>query len=111
MPQHLTYVGVLAVVLAGSCWLEIVVRTHVLRRWRRLLLTLGPVVAVFYAWDVYAVHQRHWSFAPDLVTGVTFPGGVPLEEVLFFVVVPLAAVLTLEAVRAVRGWDVGEEST
>jgi hypothetical protein len=43
-----------------------------------------------------------------LVTGVVLPGGVPLEELVFFVVVPLAAVLTLEAVRSARGWDVGD---
>jgi hypothetical protein len=29
--------------------------------------------------------------------------------VLFFVVVPAASVLTLEAVRTVRGWRVGDE--
>jgi hypothetical protein len=38
-----------------------------------------------------------------------FPGGLPLDEVLFFVVVPVAAVLTLEAVRSVKRWEVGDE--
>ncbi len=37
------------------------------------------------------------------------PGRVPLDEVLFFLVVPVAAVLTLEAVRAGKGWRVGDE--
>jgi hypothetical protein len=32
-----------------------------------------------------------------------------LEELLFFIVVPVASVLTLEAVRRVRGWTVGDE--
>jgi hypothetical protein len=34
---------------------------------------------------------------------------LPLEEGLFFLVVPVCAILTLEAVRAVRGWQVGDE--
>jgi hypothetical protein len=40
-------------------------------------------------------------------------GLLPIEELLFFVVVPIAAVMTLEAVRVVRrpeGWLVGDEA-
>ena len=37
------------------------------------------------------------------------PGRVPVEELLFFVVVPVCAVLAHEAVRAVRGWPGGDE--
>lgn len=109
MPSHATYLAVLAAILVGSCWLEVVVRTRVLLRWRRVLLTVLPVATAFYAWDCYALREGHWSFDPRLVTGVRLPGGVPLEEALFFVVVPVAALLTLEAVRAVRGWPVGED--
>jgi hypothetical protein len=32
-----------------------------------------------------------------------------VEEVAFFLVVPVVSVLTLEAVRAVRRWPVGDE--
>jgi hypothetical protein len=37
------------------------------------------------------------------------PGGLPLDEVLFFLIIPTAAVLTLEAVRSARRWQVGDE--
>jgi lycopene cyclase domain-containing protein len=106
--SHLAYLGVLAGCLVGAVWLEVVVRTHVLRRWRRLLLTLVPVVAVFVAWDAYAISRGHWTFDPARTTGVLL-GRVPLDEVLFFVVVPFCAVLSFEAVRAVRGWRAGDE--
>ena len=72
------------------------------------LLTLLPVVGVFYLWDAYAVSRKHWTFDPHRVTGLRLPGDVPLEELLFFVVVPVAAILTLEAVRRVRGWPLGD---
>ena len=36
-------------------------------------------------------------------------GNVPLEELLFFLVVPICSVLALEAVRAVRGGATGDE--
>jgi len=106
--SHLAYLGVLAFVLLGSAWLEVVLRTRVLARWRRLLLALAPVVVVFVLWDAYAVSAGHWTFDPARTTGIRL-GTLPLEEVLFFVVVPVAAVLTLEAVRAVKRWEVGDE--
>lgn len=94
----------------GTLPLEPALGVGVYRRLRRLALTLLPVVPVFVAWDLYAVAQGHWSFDRSQLLGVTLPGGLPVEEVAFFVVVPLAAVLTLEAVRAARGWSVGDEA-
>ena len=99
--RHFKYLLVLAGCLAAALWLEPVLRVNVLRRWRRLLLTLLPVVVVFVGWDLAAVAAGHWSFDPEQTTGVRLPGGLPLDEVLFFVVVPVCAVLGYEAVRAV----------
>ena len=50
------------------------------------------------------------AFDPDRILGVSLPGGVPLDEILFFMVIPLAAILTLEAVRSVRAWKAGDEA-
>lgn len=107
--SHLAYLGVLAFVLVGTAWLEVLLRTRVYARLRRLLLALAPVVVVFCLWDLYAIASGHWTFDPERTTGVLFPGGLPLDEVLFFVVVPIASLLTLEAVRSVKRWEVGDE--
>ena len=107
--RHLTYGAVLVGCLLGTAWLEVVVRTRVYRRWRRLLLTLAPVVAVFVLWDWYAVGRRQWTFDPAQTVGWLLPGALPVEELAFFVVVPVCAVLAYEAVRAVRGWPGGDE--
>ncbi len=104
-----TYLVVLAFILVGSGWLEFVLRTRVLTRWRRLLLAVLPMIVIFMVWDAYAVATEHWTFDPDQTTGISTVAGIPLEELLFFVCVPLAAVLTLEAVRSVRRWEVGDE--
>jgi len=101
--RHLTYLAVLAGCLAGALWLEPALRVGVLRQWRRLLLTLAPVVAVFVVWDLLAIAAGHWSFDPAQTTGIVFPGGLPLDELLFFVVVPVCAILGFEAVRKVLG--------
>jgi lycopene cyclase domain-containing protein len=96
---HLTYLAVLAGCLLAAVWLEPVLRVGVLRQWRRLLLTLVPVVLVFGGWDVAAIAAHHWSYDRAQTTGVLLPGRLPLEELLFFVVVPLCAILGFEAVR------------
>jgi lycopene cyclase domain-containing protein len=99
----------MAFIFLGAAWLEIGLRTRVLRRWRRLLLTVLPVVAVFALWDLYAIASGHWWFDEDLITGITLPGDLPVDEVVFFILVPLAAILTLEAVRSATGLPVGDE--
>ena len=107
--RHLTYLAVLAACLVGALWLEPILRVNVLRRWRRLLLTLLPVVVVFALWDVAAIAAGHWTFDPAQTTGILLPGGRPRDEVRFFAVVPVCAILGFEAVRAVRGWPAGDE--
>jgi lycopene cyclase domain-containing protein len=101
--RHLTYLGVLAACLACALWLEPVLRVGVFRRWRRLLLTLAPVVAVFVVWDLVAIATGQWTYDPAQLVGITLPGRLPLEELLFFLVIPLCAVLGFEAVRKVTG--------
>jgi lycopene cyclase domain-containing protein len=108
--RHLIYVAVLAFCLLGTAPLEIVLRARVYRRPLRLVLTLLPVVVVFVAWDVYAIARGHWAYDRAQTTTVLLPGRLPLDELLFFLVIPICAVLTLEAVRAVKGWRIGREA-
>jgi lycopene cyclase domain-containing protein len=107
---HALYVVILAACLIGTLPLEFVLRTRVYARWPRLLGALLPVVIVFGAWDIAAIHARWWHYDPRYLVGVTLPGRLPLEELLFFLVIPTCAVLTLEAVRARRPtWLIGDE--
>jgi lycopene cyclase domain-containing protein len=104
---HLTYLALLVGCLVVTAPLELVLRVRVYARWRRLLLAVLPEFVVFVAWVLYAIAEGHWRYSAALTLGVRLPGGIPLEEVLFFVVVPVCAVLALEAVRKVTGWDAG----
>jgi len=104
---HLTYLALLVGCLVVTAPLELVLRVRVYARWRQLLLAVLPVFVVFVAWVLYAIDQGHWDYSAALTLDVRLPGGIPLEEVLFFVVVPVCAVLALEAVRKVTGWSAG----
>lgn len=105
-----TYAAVLAFIVIGSGWLEFALRTRIAARWRRWLASLAPVFLIFVVWDLYAVAAGHWHFDAELTTGLVLPGGLPVEEVLFFLIVPTAGLLTFEAVRSVKGWPAGDEA-
>jgi len=95
------YAVMLAFCLAGTLPLSWYYRLGVLRQVRRLALAVLPVAVLFLAWDVAATAAGHWRFDP----GQTLPPrvlGLPLEELAFFVVIPLAGILTYEAVAEVR---------
>ena len=95
------YLLVLAGCLIGTAPLELLLHTRVYAQRRRLLLTLLPVFVVFTAWDVLAIRAGHWSYDPGQTTGLHV-GNVPVEELLFFLVIPTCSILALEAVRSVR---------
>lgn len=75
---------------------------RVYRQPRRLVRAVLPVALVFLAWDALAIAAGVWDFAPGRVTGIRAPFAVPLEEVLFFVVIPICGVLTYEMTELTR---------
>ncbi|CAB4662184.1 unannotated protein [freshwater metagenome] len=104
------YVAMLAFTVIGSFWLEIFLKVRVLRRAKRALLSIAPAALIFLVWDAYAIRQGHWRFDGKQILGIYGPGNIPLEEYLFFIIVPLAAIMTIEAVRKVKKhWTMGDE--
>jgi len=72
--------------------------TGVYRRPRRLIAAVAPVFLVFVIWDFVAAANDIWWYNPKFITGWTVPGGLPVEEVLFFLVIPICGLLTYSAV-------------
>jgi lycopene cyclase domain-containing protein len=104
------YLAMILFTIAGSFWLEIVLKVGVLRRTKRLFLSIAPVSLLFLIWDAYAIRQGHWYFDKNQILGLIGPFDIPLEEFLFFTFIPIASVMTIEAVRTVKKhWLVGDE--
>jgi lycopene cyclase domain-containing protein len=107
------YVGMLASTVAGSFWLEIVFKVRVLKRITRALRAIAPIAIAFLIWDALAIKHGDWFFDSKQILGIFGPFRIPLEEYFFFLVVPLAAIMTIEAVRRVKGekpgWLIGDE--
>ena len=105
-----SYVAMLIFTVAGSFWLEIFLKIGVLRRIKRVAMSIFPVAIFFLIWDAYAISQGHWYFDSKQILGIFGPFSIPLEEFLFFTIVPMAAIMTIEGVRTIKKhWRVGDE--
>ena len=105
------YMAMLIFTVIGSFWLEIFLKVGVLRRVRRLILSILPIALLFVGWDGYAISRHQWHFDLLQILRIYGPFNIPLEEYLFFIIVPIAAIMTLEAVRKRRpNWVIGDES-
>jgi lycopene cyclase domain-containing protein len=93
------YLVVMAGCIVGTLPLELVLQARVYARWRRLVLSLLPVLAVFLTWDALSIHAGFWSYRQ--LSGLHI-GNLPVEEIVFFCVIPTCSVLTFEAVRRLR---------
>jgi lycopene cyclase domain-containing protein len=97
--DHSQYLLLMGACVVLTLPLEFVFRARVWRRPLRLLRAVWIPVVVFGAWDVAAIAAHHWTFSRRYTTGVRLPGRLPVEELVFFVVVPVCGLLTFEAVR------------
>jgi len=75
-----------------------------LRFWRNLkalVFSLTLITIIFGAWDIFAVWRRHWYFDPAGICGYKVIN-LPLEEWLFFLVIPFCCIFTWEALKFIR---------
>jgi len=100
MTDRWQYLLVLAACLAITAPLE-ALGPGVYRQWRRLTKAVFPVAVAFLVWDEIAVGARVWTYDGTYITGLSIPFRVPIEEVLFFVVIPVCALLTYNAVTTI----------
>ena len=93
-------------ILMGLCLLitlplELLFGARVWRSPRRLVRAMAVPVAIFVVWDLAAIAWDNWDYNPEYVTGWRLPGNLPIEELAFFLVIPICSLLTYEAVGRV----------
>ncbi len=64
----------------------------------KLLFSILLTVFLFGLWDVIATARGHWWFEPDKICGIHFIN-LPLEEWLFFIVIPFCCLFTWETIK------------
>ncbi len=93
------YLIVMALCVLVTLPLEFLLGARVWRRPKRLAQAVVPPLVIFAAWDMWASGRGTWRFDGSRTIGVLLPGRMALEELVFFAVIPICALLTLEAVR------------
>jgi lycopene beta-cyclase len=96
--DHFQYLLLMAACLLITLPLEFVLGARVYRRAAGLAFAVIPVVIIFSVWDIVGISRDHWSYSPRFTTGVKLIFGMPIEELVFFIVVPICGLLTYEAV-------------
>lgn len=95
------YLALMGLCLLITLPLEFVLRARVYRRFPTVLLALVPVIVVFSIWDIAGIIRGHWTYSPRYTTGIHLPFAMPIEELVFFLVIPICGLLTYEAVGTV----------
>ena len=95
--DHWQYLIVLGACLLITAPLELF-GEGIYRRARRAAFAVLPVAAVFVVWDAVAIAAKIWTYNPRYVTGIRLPADIPIEELLFFIVIPLCGLFTYNAV-------------
>jgi lycopene cyclase domain-containing protein len=95
------YLLLMAACAIGTLPLEWAFRARVYRRAPVLLRALALPVLVFCAWDAVAIARGHWTFSDRYTTGWDLLFSIPVEELAFFVVIPICALLSFEACKRI----------
>lgn len=102
--DNFQYLLLMGACLAITLPLEWLFKARVYRRPLRLLQAVLITALVFSVWDIVAIQFDLWTYSERFTTGAILPFGYPLEELVFFIAIPICALLTYEAVGTVLGW-------
>lgn len=98
--EQAQYLLLMAGCLLITLPLEFVFGARVYRRPKRLLLAMLPMLVIFVVWDIVGIVRDHWTYNPQFISGIHL-GPMPLEELVFFLVIPICGLLTYEGVGRV----------
>lgn len=82
------YLSSLAVLVLVSVLLEVAFKEHLFRSFKQRALWVFLALVIGIAWDMYAIPNGHWVFPGGGILGIYFYKGIPVEELLWFLVVP-----------------------
>lgn len=97
MQASYTYLLILAGSLAGPLLLSFDRKVAYYRKWKYLFPAMLLPALFFLVWDELKTRAGVWSFSAQHIIGTRI-GSLPLEEVLFFFVVPYCCVFIYECI-------------
>lgn len=103
--ENLHYSYVLIFVAICAIGVNFGFRLQFSKKLKLFLLTDSLILVIYLIWDFWAVSKGSWFFDPNQILGVMLLGKLPIEEVLFFIIVPMMSVITYLALTKLTGWS------
>jgi lycopene cyclase domain-containing protein len=88
------YLMVLAFIGTCAVFVNLGFKLRIRSKLKLFLMTDAVILLIYLAWDFWAVTKGSWYFDREQTVGLYLFARLPIEEVLFFIVVPLMVVLT-----------------
>ena len=99
MNSHYTYFLILAASLAGPLGLSFDKKVGFYKKWKYAFPAMVIPALLYIAWDIYFTEKGVWHFNEQYITGIKI-SNLPVEEVLFFFIVPYCCVFIYECIRS-----------
>ncbi len=99
--RHFEYSYVLLFVALCAIFVNLTFKLRITSMWRTFIKVDIAILAIYLTWDAWAIHKKNWHFDPRQILNNRLWGGIPIEEVLFFIVVPLMTILTYLALSKI----------
>lgn len=93
------YLGILAALTLATFLLQRIKKIQIYSNFGQLILANVVFLIVGVVWDSYAVWRGHWSF--DKILGLKI-GLLPIEELLFMLVIPYFVITVYKIITAKR---------
>lgn len=92
------YLIILIISIAGPLALSFEKNLRLYKRWKYLLPAILITMFIFVIWDIIFTHLGYWFFNSIYNSGI-YINKLPLEEYLFFIVIPYACAFSFYAVQ------------
>jgi lycopene cyclase domain-containing protein len=109
--ENLHYAYVLIFVAICAIGVNFGFKLQFSKKFKLFLFTDSLILVTYLIWDFWAVSKGSWYFDSNQILGIMLLGKLPIEEVLFFIIVPLMSILTYLALTKLTGWGKDKEAS
>ena len=107
--ENLHYAYVLIFIAICAVGVNFGFKLQFARKLKLFLLADSLILVIYLIWDFWAVSKGSWFVDSNQILGIMLLGKLPIEEFLFFIIVPLMTVLTYLSLIKLTGWDKEKE--
>jgi|LakMenEpi03Aug12_release.lakeMendotaPanAssembly.Ray.scaffolds.fasta_scaffold380081_2 lycopene cyclase domain-containing protein len=109
--EKLHYSFVLIFIVICAIGVNFGFRLQFSKKLKLFLVTDSLILVIYLIWDFWAISKGSWFFDPNQILGIMLLGKLPIEEFLFFIIVPMMTVLTYLALTKLTGWGKAKEES